>query len=60
MKNPARIHDVLEMLADYWLERPDLRLGQLIMNLGVDYYTEDEELLRTLDAFASYDIDAHK
>jgi hypothetical protein len=53
MRDPARIPDMLARLEKLWKERPDLRLGQLILNVahaGEDlYYLEDEALLARLE-----------
>ena len=54
MRDPARIEPILEHLKDEWLKSPDLRFGQLFVNLlrsrsNVDsmdevFFIEDEEL----------------
>lgn len=56
MRNPSRIDDVLAALRDAWVESPDLRLGQLIVNAVRPsdpcpeiFYMEDEALLRGLN-----------
>lgn len=52
MRGPNRIDDILERLKDIWKAYPDLRLGQLIMNVANDpilYYLEDEELLKKME-----------
>lgn len=48
MRDPERIPEILDFLADYWLAHPDLRLGQIIGNAGIEYYTEDDAALRRL------------
>jgi uncharacterized protein YihD (DUF1040 family) len=50
MRNPDRIPEVLAGLGAYWEKHPDLRLGQILGNLRIDYYTEDDEALRRLEA----------
>lgn len=35
MRGPNRIDDILERLKDIWKAYPDLRLGQLIMNVAM-------------------------
>jgi len=42
------IKDYLKEIEEIWNENNELRFGQLIMNLGDVYYTEDEELLNQL------------
>lgn len=45
MRDPDRIDPMLAELAVLWKKYPDLRLGQLLENLGVQYYTEDDTVL---------------
>ena len=53
----ARIPYILVEIEEMWRAHPDLRLGQLIMNVvdnrDVLYYLEDEELLKRLRDFYS-------
>lgn len=54
MRKEDRIDPMLERLGKVWKEYPDLRLGQLILNVARDpmlYYLEDEELIKTLEEF---------
>ena len=54
MRKEERIDPTLERLGKVWKEYPDLRLGQLILNVARDpmlYYLEDEELIKTLEEF---------
>ena len=47
MRNPDRIDRVLNTLSKVWKKYPDLRLGQLIINVIPEdriYYTEDDIL----------------
>ena len=54
VRDPARIKPILEYLENEWLKNPDLRLGQLFINLiriksdvdsiGDLFLIEDEEL----------------
>lgn len=37
----SRIPAVLKIVAAAWIKNPDLRLGQLLENAGVNFYTED-------------------
>jgi uncharacterized protein YihD (DUF1040 family) len=53
MRDPKRIHRVLELLQTYWESHPDLRLGQLILNItpsrfNTPYYMEDDVLEMSL------------
>jgi uncharacterized protein YihD (DUF1040 family) len=55
MRNPARIDEILSALRAAWQESPDLRLGQLIVNVVRPtqpcpevFYVEDEDLLERL------------
>jgi uncharacterized protein YihD (DUF1040 family) len=54
MRDPQRIDRILNLIAVIWRREPDLRLGQLLVNIaGFDkdpYYYEDditEEKLKT-------------
>lgn len=51
MRNPERIPEILNELAGIWKKHPDLRLGQLLLNIVRDpqlYYIEDVELIELL------------
>lgn len=49
MRDPAKIDKMINIIRAVWKESPDLRLGQLIMNIspgGQDiFYLEDDRLL---------------
>lgn len=52
MRDINRIDKILDRLKVVWEENPDLRLGQLILNVVRDptlYYVEDEALLDALE-----------
>ncbi len=54
MRNPLRICKVVDRLEEVWAQYPDLRLGQLILNLQRDYNIynmEDEELIEKIEKF---------
>jgi hypothetical protein len=61
-RDPKRIPLILKQLEEVWQEHPDLRLGQLVLNvLSGDipnpllYYIEDDKLVETLHAqYASW------
>jgi len=59
MRDPDRINIVLEKIRRLWLHDPDIRLGQLLINLVEPkspcpelFYLEEKELLRKLDAYS--------
>lgn len=52
MRDPARIPQMLAVLEVAWEDNPDLRLGQLLGNLDVGYFTEDDETLTRLEGLA--------
>lgn len=52
MRDVNRIDLILDRLKTLWKKYPDLRLGQLILNVLQDpvlYYVEDEELIEALE-----------
>lgn len=63
MRNPKRIPIILKQLEDLWMKYPDLRLGQLILNVfslhnGIDarvYHMEDEDFIKEIKK--AYDIE---
>ena len=44
MRDKNRIKPLLKQIEKIWLTQPDLRLGQLLGNCEIDYWTEDGEL----------------
>ena len=51
MRNPERISKILTELSEIWIQYPDLRLGQLLLNVindSVLYYIEDEDPIKEL------------
>ena len=67
MRDPNRIPEILKELEKIWSKYPDLRLGQLIINLSyvkrrnsglnrenVIYYEEDEDFLEFLKSFEEF------
>ena len=52
MRDPKRINGILKQLGGLWKQYPDLRLGQLILNVSRDpqliYYLEDNDLIKAL------------
>ena len=55
MRNPKRIKKCLRKIEEVWSKYPDLRLGQLLLNLVPNsnslYYIEDENLIDLLEKF---------
>lgn len=54
MRNPARIEKILKKLQAVWEQYPDMRLGQLILNVVGDpslYYIEDQDLVDVIELF---------
>lgn len=54
MRDPERINRILNKIRTAWSVRPDMRLGQLLINLtGIDqtdlFQLEDDELEANLD-----------
>jgi hypothetical protein len=52
VRDPARINRILVKLKEVWIVRPDLRLGQLVMNFDFDdlYQVEDDVMEMHLDS----------
>ena len=51
MRDPKRIPEVLNELKGIWSSFPDLRLGQLLLNVVNErelYYFEDEDLIKAI------------
>ena len=48
MRDPNRIDEILNTVKIIWNQYPDMRFGQLIVNvLGIDpFYVEDDVILR--------------
>lgn len=55
MRDPKRIIDICNRLANAWQQNPDLRLGQLIVNALPEefdlnpFYIEDEDLIKEIE-----------
>lgn len=49
-RDPKRIQPILDVLKKIWMENPDLRLGQIIVNASKDnpYHVEDHVMLEGL------------
>ena len=57
MRNPERIRPFLDKLAETWEKYPDLRFGQLVMDIVPDsdrlWNCEEDEFLNSLESFVS-------
>lgn len=55
MRDPKRINKCLRKIKEVWSKHPDLRLGQLLINITPDakslYFIEDEDLINLLEKF---------
>ena len=57
MRDPKRIKPVLEALETYWNKNPDLRLGQIIVNMTRawgrhdPFFVEDDKMLQAIQYF---------
>lgn len=55
MRDPQRINRILEKVEAVWVNYPDIRLGQLLVNLAPPrlnndiFYWEDDDLEKSLD-----------
>jgi uncharacterized protein YihD (DUF1040 family) len=59
MRDPKRIDGILKQLGVVWKQNPDLRLGQLILNVVRDpaaYYIEDDVLIKSMYEFYSREV----
>ena len=55
MRDPKRIPGILNEIGRVWEAFPDMRLGQLLLNVAADpalYYLEDDELVHRLLEFS--------
>jgi hypothetical protein len=50
----SRIPKLLAALGEVWMEHPDLRLGQIISNASIGFYTEDDRALTELTKWRDY------
>lgn len=52
LRDPKRIQPILDVLKRIWIENPDLRLGQIIVNASKDqpYFVEDDLMWKGLHA----------
>jgi hypothetical protein len=53
-REPKRIPEILAILGELWLANPNLRLGQIIENAAITFYTEDDKALMGLTQWRDY------
>lgn len=53
-RDSKRIPVILAALGELWAANPDLRLGQIMGNAAVTYYTEDDKALKELNAWREW------
>lgn len=51
MRDPYRIYCCCNELCKLWARVPDMRLGQLLENAGVTFYTEDGDMIQKVKEF---------
>jgi hypothetical protein len=49
-----RIPEVMTALGELWTINPDLRLGQIMSNAAITFYTEDDKALLGLQQWIEY------
>lgn len=62
MRDIGRIDKVLKEVGEVWKQVPDLRLGQLLLNVLQDpalYYAEDDQLVLRLKEFYKISEDSN-
>lgn len=57
MRDPKRIDEILNTIKIVWEQYPDMRFGQLIVNvLGIDpFYLEDTQTLTAFETWIKED-----
>ena len=57
MRDPKRIDELLNTVKTVWEQYPDMRFGQLVVNvLGVDpFYIEDDIILKAFQNWVEED-----
>lgn len=53
-RDAERIPKILAALGEYWMENPALRLGQIMGNAAITYYTEDDKALLGITQWRDY------
>lgn len=53
-RDAGRIPKTLAALDELWTMNPDLRLGQIVGNASITFYTEDDKALLALNQWIEY------
>jgi hypothetical protein len=53
-RDAKRIPEILAALGELWQANPDLRLGQIMGNASITYYTEDDKALQGIEQWRDY------
>lgn len=53
-REAKRIPEILAVIGELWLANPDLRLGQIIGNAAITFYTEDDKALMGLQQWRDH------
>ena len=53
-RDAKRIPEVLAALGELWMANPDLRLGQIMSNANIHFYTEDDKALTGINQWIDY------
>jgi uncharacterized protein YihD (DUF1040 family) len=53
-REAKRIPEVLAALGELWMANPDLRLGQIMSNANISFYTEDDKALLGIQQWIDY------
>jgi uncharacterized protein YihD (DUF1040 family) len=53
-REAKRIPEVLAALGELWMANPDLRLGQIMSNAAITFYTEDDKALQGIQQWIDY------
>lgn len=53
-RDVKRIPEILAAIGELWLANPDLRLGQIMGNAAITYYTEDDKALTGIEQWRDW------
>ena len=53
-RDNKRVPVILAALGELWLANPDLRLGQIMGNASITYYTEDDKALQGIQQWIEW------
>lgn len=53
-RDAKRIPEILSAIGELWMQNPDLRLGQIMGNASITFYTEDDKALQGLQQWIDY------